>query len=142
MKKSTKKIKKKWTKKSLLLRSFLFSFLFPFSSPIFICSFLFVICFFLSFSSLPFFSPQIIISGLPRTGSTFLHQLLSKDPNCRFLSVWFLFLSLSFPFSISFFPLSFPSIISLFPNILYREMSNPLPFPTKGKQTKTKTNLH
>jgi len=32
--------------------------------------------------------PQIIVTGLPRTGSTFLHQLLSQDPNCRFLSSW------------------------------------------------------
>mmetsp|Transcript_4126 Transcript_4126/g.11525 ORF Transcript_4126/g.11525 Transcript_4126/m.11525 type:complete len:482 (-) Transcript_4126:321-1766(-) len=33
-------------------------------------------------------APRIIITGQPRTGSTFLHFLLAQDPNARHLSAW------------------------------------------------------
>eukprot|EP00008_Paramoeba_atlantica_P003367 CAMPEP_0201477892 /NCGR_PEP_ID=MMETSP0151_2-20130828/2840_1 /ASSEMBLY_ACC=CAM_ASM_000257 /TAXON_ID=200890 /ORGANISM="Paramoeba atlantica, Strain 621/1 / CCAP 1560/9" /LENGTH=485 /DNA_ID=CAMNT_0047858765 /DNA_START=88 /DNA_END=1545 /DNA_ORIENTATION=- len=32
--------------------------------------------------------PHIMITGQPRTGSTFLHHLLAVDPNCRYLTEW------------------------------------------------------
>ena len=30
----------------------------------------------------------LFITGLPRTGTTFLHRLLAQDPNCRWLRLW------------------------------------------------------
>ena len=37
--------------------------------------------------------PEIIITGQPRTGSTLLHKLLSRDPSCRHLTGWYVSLS-------------------------------------------------
>ena len=33
----------------------------------------------------------LFITGLPRTGTTFLHRLLAQDPHCRWLRLWELF---------------------------------------------------
>ncbi|WP_019504294.1 sulfotransferase [Pleurocapsa sp. PCC 7319] len=33
----------------------------------------------------------LFITGLPRTGTTFLHRLLAQDPNCRWLHLWELY---------------------------------------------------
>ena len=32
--------------------------------------------------------PPVFVLGLPRTGTTFLHRLLSLDPNVRFPKTW------------------------------------------------------
>ena len=41
--------------------------------------------------------PQIIITGLPKSGSTFLHRLLAHDPNNRVPKMWEVMYPLPFP---------------------------------------------
>jgi Sulfotransferase family len=41
-------------------------------------------------ATVPIEKPLFIL-GLPRSGTTFLHNLLSQDPNCRWLHLWELF---------------------------------------------------